>query len=97
MKTRIIMTLCMAAFLFASVNPSAAASRRDPAYVATDALIVRPLCFAATIIGSVFFVISLPIAATSGSVHSTADALVVTPAHATFTRPLGDFNELLDF
>jgi hypothetical protein len=48
----------------------------------------------ATVIGSVFFVIALPIAAMSGSVKQTADTLVVTPAAATFTRPIGDFTSI---
>jgi hypothetical protein len=59
-----------------------------------DVVVARPLCFAATVIGSVFFVVSLPIAATTKSVNRSAQALVVTPAKATFTRPLGDFDAL---
>ena len=39
-------------------------------------------------------VVALPFAATSGSVKKTADTLVVHPAAATFTRPLGDFTTL---
>jgi hypothetical protein len=97
MKTRVITFLCLLAFLLASVNSSFAASRNDPAIVAADALLVRPVCFLATVIGSVFFVVALPVAATSGSVHRAADALVVGPARATFTRPLGDVDDLLDF
>jgi hypothetical protein len=40
------------------------------------------------------FVVALPFAAASGSVKETADTLVVAPAKATFTRPLGDFTTL---
>jgi hypothetical protein len=42
--------------------------------------------------GSALFVVCLPFAALSKSVKSTAHALVVAPAQATFTRPLGDFD-----
>jgi hypothetical protein len=97
MKIRVITFVCLVSFLLASVSSSSAANRNDPAIVATDALLVRPVCFLATIIGSVFFVVSLPVAATSGSVHRAADALVVGPAKATFTRPLGDVDDLMDF
>lgn len=61
--------------------------------VAADVLIVRPACLVATIIGSVLFAVSYPIAAISHSVKSTAHALVIVPANATFRRPLGDFSQ----
>jgi len=64
--------------------------------VVADMAIVRPACFLVTILGSAAFVIALPIAATSHSVKSTAHTLVLRPAHATFTRPLGDFTSLTD-
>jgi len=48
--------------------------------------------FAATVVGSAVFVVTLPFAALSKSVKSTAHALVVVPAEATFSRPLGDFD-----
>jgi hypothetical protein len=56
--------------------------------------LVRPGCFLATIVGSAVFVVALPFAAASGSVKSTADTLVLGPANATFTRPVGDFTSL---
>ncbi len=66
----------------------------DPAAVVVDTVVVRPLCLVATALGSVFFVVSLPVAATSKSINQTANALVVRPARATFTRPLGDLDDL---
>jgi len=65
--------------------------------VVADVVIVRPVCLVATIIGSVFFVVSLPIAAISKSVKTTADVLVVNPAKATFTRQMGDLDALMDY
>ncbi len=59
-----------------------------------DVTLVRPGCFIATIIGSVFFVVALPFSAASGSVKETAATLVVQPAQATFSRPVGDFTSL---
>ena len=69
----------------------------DPAMVVVDAVVVRPLCFVATIVGSAFFVVSLPVAATSKSIKRTAHVLVVSPARATFTRPMGDLEDLMDY
>jgi len=66
----------------------------DALMVTGDVIIARPACLVATLVGTVIFVVSLPIAVTSGSVHDTANALVKQPAAATFTRPLGDFSSL---
>jgi hypothetical protein len=63
---------------------------------AADALVVRPACLAATVVGSAVFVVALPAALISKSVKKTANALVVKPANATFTRPLGDMDALRD-
>ena len=93
MKTKIILTLCLAGCLFGGVAP-ARASADNSLEVVGDLALVRPGCFAVTILGSAIFVVALPFAAMSGSVHDTADTLVVHPAQATFTRPLGDFTTL---
>ena len=63
---------------------------------AADALVVRPVCLAATVVGSAVFVVALPWAAMSKSVKKTAHALVGKPANATFTRPMGDMEALKD-
>ncbi len=94
MKTRLITTLCVFGILLGGVTPSRAADDDTPLNTAADIVVVRPACFVATILGSVLFVISLPIAATSHSVKRTAHTLVVSPARATFTRPLGDMESL---
>jgi len=63
----------------------------DPATIAGDIALVRPLGLAATVVGGAIFIVCLPIALTSGSVNSIADALVGKPFSYTFKRPLGDF------
>ncbi|MGO8927757.1 MAG: hypothetical protein ACLQU3_12805 [Limisphaerales bacterium] len=50
-----------------------------------------------TIVGSVLFVVSLPVAAPSRSIERVAHTLVVAPAKDTFTRPLGDLEGFLDY
>ena len=97
MKNKLITALCLTAFCLAGTNSTFARTKVDPAMVVADAVVVRPLCFVATVIGSVFFVVSLPVAATSKSVRQSADSLVMTPARATFTRPLGDIDVLNDY
>jgi len=94
MKTRILTFCCVVAILAAGMPQTRAIEDGSPEAVAADILVVRPVCFAATIIGSALFVVCLPVAAISRSTKQTARALVVAPAHATFTRPLGDMSDL---
>jgi len=93
MKTKILIVLCAVMMAIGNISP-ARASVDNSLDVVGDLTIVRPGCFFVTILGSVIFVVALPVAACSGSVKATADTLVVHPAQATFTRPLGDFSTL---
>ena len=92
MKTKILLVLCAIMIAMGNLN----VSRAEDKAIGTiaDILLVRPGCFVATVLGSVVFVIALPIAAASGSIHSTADTLVIGPAEATFTRPIGDYSTI---
>ncbi len=81
-------------FLVESMAPASAGEPNGPLAVVADAVVVRPACFVATVLGAAVFVVSLPVAATSKSVKKTAHTLVVKPAKATFTRPLGDLDAL---
>lgn len=92
MKTKILILLCAITLGMGNLGVSRAGD--DDIATITDIALVRPGCFIATIFGSAVFVIALPIAVISGSVQRTADTLVVAPAQATFTRPLGDFTGL---
>ena len=82
------------ALTFAGVVPSQAFSDGSPEAIAADTLVVRPFCLVATILGSAVFLVSLPVAAVSKSTDKAAEALVVTPARATFTRKLGSLRVL---
>lgn len=57
-----------------------------------DGIIVRPLGIAATLIGGVVFVVTLPFSALGGNVGEAGQALVGDPARMTFKRPLGEFD-----
>jgi hypothetical protein len=69
---------------------------RDPqinmAYMAGDAVLVRPLGIVATVVGFAFFIVASPFALISGNAGETWDGLVVYPAKFTFQRPIGEFN-----
>ena len=61
-----------------------------PAYAMIgDLLIARPFLIAATAVGAVAFVVSLPFTAASGSVGKAGQALVVDPGKEAFVRCLG--------
>jgi hypothetical protein len=96
MTAKLLTTICVLAVGLGSATSSIAGENSGPMEAATDALVVRPVCLAATVIGSAVFVVALPAALLSKSVKKTADALVVKPANATFTRPLGDMEALKD-
>ncbi len=96
MKARLLTTLCALAVGFGTVAPCTAEESAGPLETAADALVVRPACLVATVLGSAIFVVALPAAAISKSIKPAADSLVVKPAKATFTRPLGDMAALQD-
>ena len=97
MKSKILTLICVLAVSFGSINTSLASSNTTSLEVVADVLIVRPGCFVATVLGSALFVVALPAAAISRSIPKTADVLVVQPAKATFSRPVGDMDALMDF
>jgi hypothetical protein len=93
MKTRILILFFAIVFGMGNITISRASDDNDIATIA-DVALVRPGCFLATLAGSAVFLVALPFAAISGSIGSTADTLVLAPANATFTRPVGDFTSL---
>jgi hypothetical protein len=94
MKTKLVTLVCAGLLLGTSTQCMA---NEDSLEVFADVSVVRPGCFVATVAGSAIFVVSLPFALLSGSVKETAKTLVVKPARATFTRPVGDMDALTDF
>lgn len=96
MRAKLLSAICVLAVTFCTVIPSPAADNGGPLATAADAIVVRPACLVATVVGSAVFVVALPWAAASKSIKKTADTLVVKPANATFTRPLGDVDALRD-
>jgi hypothetical protein len=98
MKNKLLITvICVLALLLSTSAPAFAAGDIGATSVAVDVVVARPVSFALTIVGSVLFVASLPVALTAGCVDKTAHTLVVVPGKDTFTRPLGDFQDFLEF
>jgi hypothetical protein len=91
MKTKLLTVVCVIVIGLCSVNVGRA-SVDNPADVASDMFVIRPVYFVGTVLGSAVFVVALPWAAIGGSVKQNADALVVQPAKMTFIRPVGDFS-----
>src|SRR5690242_10967900 len=91
MKKRVIAVGCVVAI---GLLPTSFARAQSPTDVAADAVLVRPVSFVTTILGSVAFVVTLPFTAPCHGVHKAAKALVIVPAQMTFTRPLGDLESL---
>jgi hypothetical protein len=97
MKPKLVVTiLCVLALLW-STTPAFASGDTDATSMVVDVVAARPVTFTLTVVGSVLFVLSLPVAATSGCVKKAANTLVVAPGKDTFTRPLGDFEDFLDY
>jgi hypothetical protein len=97
MKTKLLAaTVCVLALTLGGALP-ASASGGTLVDTAVDLALARPISFAATVTGSALFVVSLPFAAASHSIDKTAHALVVTPAKDTFTRPVGDLDDFLNY
>jgi hypothetical protein len=56
-----------------------------------DFILVRPIGIVATVVGSVFYVVSLPFSLLGENSDEASQALVKDPAAYTFSRPLGEF------
>ena len=57
--------------------------------IAADVLLLRPLSFVGTVLGTAVFIVGLPFEAIAGDISDPAHRLVVEPAKYTFTRPIG--------
>jgi hypothetical protein len=98
MKTKLLVTLaCVVTLLWTAPTPAFAGDSVDTTSVVVDVAVARPFSFVLTVVGTALFVVSLPISATSGSVDKAAHTLVAAPAKDTFTRPLGELENFLEY
>lgn len=56
-----------------------------------DALIMRPIGMAGTVLGTAVWLVSYPFSALGGNIDQATEKLVVAPFDWTFQRPLGEF------
>lgn len=79
--------------LSADIENKRTREQADPAVMAADLILVRPLGFVATLAGSAIFIVSIPFSAIGGNTEEAWENLVVSPAAYTFKRPLGGFEK----
>ena len=58
--------------------------------MAADLAVMRPLGIGATVVGTAFFIVSLPFSALGKNTGQAWDKLVADPFNFTFARPLGE-------
>lgn len=88
-----LVALVATALLAASPLATASEVRYgDPNFstMVIDGLIARPLGLGATVVGTAFWIVTLPFSALGGNVSEATDKLIVEPARFTFIRPLGE-------
>ena len=90
---RIVLVLFVAIALLAASGP---AFGGDAENIPVDVLIIRPIGLVGTVLGTALFIVALPFSIPSGSVKMTARKLIVEPFKYTFTRPLGEFDDIND-
>ena len=89
--SRTLMATVAACLLAFSSLGHARAIDESPSALAmtTDAVLLRPVLLATTIVGSAVYLVSLPFSALGGNAGEAGEVLVVGPAKATFVRCLG--------
>ena len=89
-----IITIACLLFALLSVNVSAAIPEERPgAFAMVIDVPIRVVSMGLMVIGTAFFIVSLPFALTSGSTGDAWTGLIVDPFEFTFTRPLGKFDD----
>jgi hypothetical protein len=87
---RIAVVILVLALLAASV-PAWAGTEYDREIVG-DTMFARPLGVASIAGGAALWVVSLPFAVLTGSLHKTTQTLITNPVSYTFGRRVGDFD-----
>jgi hypothetical protein len=85
-----IVAILLALMIILTSSAVFAKDKPDAGNIIGDMVILRPIGVCTLVIGTAFFIVTLPIAAISQSTKQTAEVLVVDPFKFTFTRPLGE-------
>ena len=93
-KSLKIFTISCLFLALATGHTSAAIPEERPeAFAMVIDVPVRVVGIGLMVIGTAFFIVSLPFALTSGSTGDAWTGLIVDPFEFTFTRPLGKFED----
>lgn len=86
----LVATVAACLLAFSSVGHARAIDESPTALAMTgDAIFVRPVLLATTIVGSAVYLVSLPFSLLGGNADEAGEVLVMGPAKATFVRCLG--------
>src|SRR5690554_7052333 len=86
----LLATVAACLLAFSSLGHARAVDESPSALAMTaDAVLLRPVLLATTIVGSAVYLVSLPFSALGGNAGEAGNVLVVGPAKATFVRCLG--------
>ncbi|MFO8142207.1 MAG: hypothetical protein R6T87_10055 [Marinobacter sp.] len=86
----LVATIAACLLAFSSLGHARAVDESPSALaMTTDALLLRPVLLATTIVGSAVYLVSLPFSALGGNAGEAGEVLVAGPARATFVRCLG--------
>ena len=86
-----VLFLCATSLVHAAEDSYTVKDRGDVSAEAiiADGLLLRPAGVAATIVGTLAFVVILPFSIPTKSVNKAAQKLIMDPVNYTFVRPLG--------
>lgn len=89
--SRTLLTALAACLIgFSSLAHAQAVEEKPSALAMTgDAVLVRPLLLATTVVGTAVYIVSLPFSLLGGNAAEAGEVLVKGPAKATFVRCLG--------
>jgi ABC-type uncharacterized transport system permease subunit len=94
----VVIVLAVTLIMSFTASPALMAQEWDEADASADSMLfdlvlVRPVGIAASVVGQVLFVVSLPFTLLGGNVGEAAKKLSWEPVKYTFARPLGKFEE----
>jgi hypothetical protein len=91
MKKMIFATFIVVILISSSV-PALAENFERAIFMVADVVVMRPVGLACIVVGTAAYVVTLPVALSSGSVKPVTRTLVTSPFEFTFKRPVGDFS-----
>ena len=96
-RTSMMVFLVVAALIAVPFGQAALAQFRpdaqepDAMAMMVDVFPVRALSFCGMVIGTAFFLLTIPVSYIAGNYEEAAEKMIAEPARYTFTRPLGEF------